>query len=195
MGTMRSPTKRQTRFVDEYMVDLNATRAAIRAGYSVETAYSIGHELLKKPEVAAAIAARQAERASRTSITADRVLQELARIGFADIRDIVRWTAGDGISSPELTVIDSSSLCADDAAAISEVSQAKDGSIRVKLHDKRAALVDIGRHLGMFVDRHELAGKGGAALVPKEAVSPRQLAKELMFMVRRAALEDADPGA
>lgn len=74
---MSGLNEKQQRFVDEYLVDLNATQAAIRAGYSKKTAYQQGHELLKHPEVEQAISAAKAERAERTEITKDMVVQEL----------------------------------------------------------------------------------------------------------------------
>ncbi len=67
-------TPKQTCFVQEYLIDLNATQAAIRAGYSEKTAYSVGHENLKKPEVAAAIQAAQTALSERLEITVDRVV-------------------------------------------------------------------------------------------------------------------------
>ncbi len=79
--TPRKLTGKQSRFVAEYLVDLNASAAARRAGYSESTAYAIGFELLKKPEIASAIAAAQQERANRTEITADLVLSDILRIG------------------------------------------------------------------------------------------------------------------
>ena len=71
---MKKLTAKQQRFVAEYLIDLNATQAAIRAGYSEKTAYSIGQENLTKPEIAAAVAAAQAERSERTEVTQDYVL-------------------------------------------------------------------------------------------------------------------------
>ena len=81
-------TDKQQRFVDEYLVDLNATKAAIRAGYSPGTAGAIGHENLKKPEIVTAIADARAEMQKRTHITADRVVMELGLIAFADAREL-----------------------------------------------------------------------------------------------------------
>jgi phage terminase small subunit len=139
---------------------LNATQAAIRAGYSEATAYSQGQRLLKNVEVAAFIESAMAERAERTEITADRVLRELALIGFANMADYM--SAGpDG--DPFL---DFSGLTRDQAAALAEVTveDFKDGRgedarevrrIKFKLADKKGALVDIGRHLGMFKDKVE----------------------------------------
>ena len=75
---------RQLQFCREYIVDLNGTKAAIRAGYSERTAAAIAHENLRKPEIRAEIERLAANRATRLEITADRVLEELARIAFAD---------------------------------------------------------------------------------------------------------------
>ena len=78
-------TKKQKRFVEEYLIDLNATQAAIRAGYSPATAKEIGCENLTKPNISEAIAKAMAERSRRTGVNQDRVLQELAKIAFAKI--------------------------------------------------------------------------------------------------------------
>jgi len=170
---------KQQRFVDEYLIDLNATQAAIRAGYSAKTANEQGARLLANVSVSAAITAAQARRAKRTEITQDRVLAELAKIGFADMRKLLRWTgnlpkmdleeaeeSGDvSISVANfIQLFDSDDLDDDIAACISEISQTKDGALKVKLHDKRAALEAIGRHLGMFKDRVEHTGKDGGPI-------------------------------
>ena len=73
-------TPKQERFVEEYLVDLNATQAAVRAGYSEKTAQMIGSENLSKPMIAAAVAAAQAERSERTEITQDYVLSEIVQV-------------------------------------------------------------------------------------------------------------------
>ena len=87
-------TDKQQRFVEEYMVDLNATQAAIRAGYSLETAEQIGYQLLQKTSVLKAISqARQAQQA-RTAITADKVLMEIANVALADARELVEVKTG-----------------------------------------------------------------------------------------------------
>lgn len=167
-------TNKQRRFVDEYLVDLNATQAAIRAGYSQKTAGQIGDENLKKPQIAAAIQEAQAKRSERTEITQDMVLRELAKIGFSDIRKIVRWgktelrvadAESDGASEVYhgLALVGVDDIDDDTAAAISEISEGREG-LKVKLHDKKGALVDIGRHLGMFKDRVEHSGPGGGPI-------------------------------
>ena len=144
-------TKKQKRFVEEYLIDLNATQAAIRAGYSPHTAKDIGCENLAKPNIAAAISQAMAERSRRTGINQDRVLQELARIGFAKITDVV---------DPETAEI-RTDASDDDLACIQSIKIKPNefGTEReVKLYDKKAALVDLGKHLGLFKDNVELSG-------------------------------------
>ncbi|MCB8881691.1 terminase small subunit [Acidisoma cellulosilytica] len=134
------------RFVDEYLVDLSPSRASIRAGYSAKTAPQIGQNLIKRPDVKAAIAEAMAHRAKRTHISQDRVLRELARIAFADIRDTVEW------SSSGISIRDSWDISDDAAAAISEVSETRTGKevrTSVKLRDKMGALAVLSKHLGI----------------------------------------------
>lgn len=172
-------TPKQQRFVEEYLIDLNATQAAIRAGYAASGARTEGARLLADADIAAAVDQAMAERSMRTNITQDRVLRELARIGFVDIRKVVTWTNGAaGFDEQEaedtgevrisianfVMLTPSDQIDPETAAAISEVSQTKDGALKVKMHDKRGALVDIGRHLGMFKDRVEVTGKDGGAI-------------------------------
>lgn len=90
----RGLTPKQQRFVEEYLIDLNATQAAIRAGYSVRTARSIGDENLSKPDIATAIAAAKAERSKRTKITADQIVQQLSDIVTSDLNELVQYRRG-----------------------------------------------------------------------------------------------------
>lgn len=143
-------TKKQKLFVEEYLVDLNATQAAIRAGYSPETAGSIGSENLKKPEIRARIDKAMAERSKRTGISQDRVLLELAKIGFANIKDVVDPKTAEVLPNAK----------EEDLACIQSI-KVKPGEFgterEVKMYDKKGALVDIGRHLGMFKDKVEVS--------------------------------------
>lgn len=82
-------TAKQQRFVDEYLIDLNATQAAIRASYSKKTARQIADQNLSKLDIKAAIEKRMQSRSDRTGITQDKVLRKLAKIGFSDIRKVV----------------------------------------------------------------------------------------------------------
>ncbi len=140
-------TPRQRRFVEEYLVDLNATAAAKRAGYTARSAKDHGYRLLKNPAVAAAVAKAQAKRAARTRVSADRVVTELAKVAFGDPRRLLSW-GPDGV-----VLRDSSELTEAEAALVSEVSEtrtAAGGTRKVKLHCKLSALNALGKHLGLF---------------------------------------------
>jgi Terminase small subunit len=91
---------RQEHFVEEYLVDLNATQAALRAGYSPKTAEAQGSRLLSHVKVQRAITARMAERSKRTEVAADRALLEIARIAFSDLRRLFHEDGRDGQSRP-----------------------------------------------------------------------------------------------
>ena len=141
-------TAKQERFVAEYLIDLNATQAAIRAGYSEKTARSAGQRALTIVDVADAIAEAKAKRDKRTQVTQDRVIAELAKLGFYDIRKAVKWGAkpeasDDGIYPVELVASDE--IDDDTAAAVSEVSLTAQG-VKIKMADKRAALEALLRH-------------------------------------------------
>lgn len=140
-------TPQEARFVDEYLIDLSAKQAAIRAGYSPRTAHSQGSRLTKKREIADAISVAQAERSRRTGISADRVLREYARIAFARTADIVSWDAAGNV-----TLRASEDLSEDDAAAVAEVVQTPTPhglKLSVKLHSKDGALRALSAHLGI----------------------------------------------
>lgn len=162
---MAGLTAKQQMFVQEYLVDLNATQAAIRAGYSKKTAAFIGAENLKKPKIAAHVEAAMAERSLRTEITADNVLKELAKIGFADIRRL--FTPG-GNLIPVSDLDDEAAACLASIEITSRKVRGGDDDeheevSKVKLWDKRAALVDLGRHLKLFTDKVEHSVDDGLA--------------------------------
>lgn len=178
-----SLTPKQARFVEEFVVDLNATQAAIRAGYSAKTAADIGRQLLRKTPVARAISERQRAISERIGVTAERVVEELAKIGFANMSDYMK-VGEDG--DPYL---DFSGLTRDQAAALSEVTveDFKDGRgedardvrrIKFKLHDKRAALVDLGKHLGMFKEKVEVSGPDGGPIQTEATFDLESLSDE-----------------
>ena len=164
-------TDLQKKFIKEYLIDLNITAAALRAGYSEKTAYSIGQETFNKPHIQAAIQKEMNKRARRTEITADKVLEEYAKLGFSDVTDYLQVVTerilvghdketGEPISDISQFVLmkDTKDIPPEKLAAISEVKQHKDGSISFKLHDKRGALDSIAKHLGMFVEKKEITG-------------------------------------
>ncbi len=145
-------TKKQKRFIEEYLIDLNATQAAIRAGYSPDTAKSIGSENLTKPDIKAQIARAMAERSRRTGVNADRVVMELAKIAFVNANDVI---------DTETATLRPDAL-PEDTAAIQSVKVktfGEDGLEReIKMADKLKALELLGKHLGMFRDKLEVSG-------------------------------------
>ncbi len=158
MTATRKLTPKQAAFVDEHAVDMNATQAAIRAGYSKRTAKEQATRLLSNVHVAAAIAEGRAARSERVGITADRVLQELARVAFFDIRKAL---------NPDGTMKPLSELDDDTAAAIAgiDLSEIRDGEgtpigvlKKIKIADKLAALDKLARNLGLLQDKLKISG-------------------------------------
>lgn len=153
---MKELSPKQERFCEEYLIDLNGTQAAIRAGYSKKTANEQAARLLANVSIASKIDELRAAQSKRTLITADRVLTELAKIAFSDMRKFSKWGPS-GVS-----LIDSESLSDEDASCIAEVSETTSesgGSIKFKIHDKKAALELLGKHLKLFTDKVEHSGK------------------------------------
>lgn len=142
-------TPKQAMFVQEYLVDFNATAAAVRAGYSKKTANRIASENLSKPDIQTAIQAAILERSQRIEITQDRVIRELAKVAFADGTTYARVVGGG--SRVELT--DTDQLTEDQRGAISCIKDGKYG-IEVNTYDKVRALELLGKHLGVFDSRN-----------------------------------------
>lgn len=147
---------RQQRFVDEYLVDLNGHQAAVRAGYSPKTARVIAATLLTKPNITAAIAKGQAERAERTHVTQDQVLYELALLNASDVRHYRITDTGD------LTLAEGAPPLAYRAVSSvkKKVRQTVDGDMtietEIRLWDKVGALRLTAQHLGMLTDKLEI---------------------------------------
>lgn len=155
--TDRKLNDREILFVQEYPVDLNATQAAGRAGYSLKTAGSQGARLLKRVEIQKAITVAFNARAVRTEISQDMVLRELALLAFSDMGVYATW------GPTGVTLKASDELPAEASRAVAEVSEhvTESGStMKFKLHDKRGSLELLMRHLGMLVERslHEFTG-------------------------------------
>lgn len=147
-------TEKQKRFADEYLIDLNATRAYKVAYPNVKkdtVAATNGGRLLRNAEIKEYIEKRIKERERRTEITQDMVLKELAAIAFTDITEIVNTDGEEVYIKPTATLSDMKKK------AISSIKQTKDG-IEIKFHDKEKALEMLGRHLGMFKDKVEVSG-------------------------------------
>ena len=147
-------TEKQKIFADEYLIDLNATRAYKVAYPNVkkdETAAQAGSRMLRNVKVEAYIKKRMQDRQKRTEITQDMVLQELAAIAFANATDFAKIING------RVILTNTADLSKEQAKAIAGIKRGKNG-IELKLNDKEKALELLGRHLGMFKDRLEVSG-------------------------------------
>ncbi len=140
------------RFVQKYLVDLNGTQAAIRAGYSEKTAKIQASQLLTYLNVSQAIEAGHDRLAELVKVRQYEVVREFRRIGFADIRDFSKWGPG-GVK-----LTDSEALTPEQTACVAEVSEQITESsrhVKFKLHNKIDALNSLAKHLGMFPTRVE----------------------------------------
>lgn len=166
-------TNKQQRFVDEYLIDLNSTQAAIRAGYSAKNADKIGPELLGNTRVSEAIQAAMKERSDRVKMTQDDVLKELSIIAKTDMRD---YAASDGKGRIIIKAFDAMPPSATKAIkkikqtvtilseSVDEDTGATETVLKVQteleLHDKIRANELVGKHLGMFQEKKPPEGGG-----------------------------------
>jgi len=149
MAEKTTLTTKQKAFCEEYLINLNATQAAIRAGYSKKTANTDGPRLLVNARIQEHIQKLMDKRSARTEIKADNVLRELAKLAFSNIRDFVTFGPDEELTEDQM-------------ACISEVSETKTkdgGTKRFKLHDKTKNLELLGRHLGLFNDKLDVNHK------------------------------------
>lgn len=148
----RKLTDRQQQFVDEYLIDLNATQAAIRAGYSVKTAQEQSSRLLSNVMVQKAIAEKMAERSRRTGVNQDRVVLELAKIAFVKLTDIIdeKGKIKDTATEDDLACLEGYKYKYSDTDTGYSVER------EVKLSSKMKALELLGKHLGMWNDKVDL---------------------------------------
>lgn len=147
---------KQERFCQEYIIDLNATQAAIRSGYSKKTAYSIAERLLRNVEIQERLRELQNSRQQRTEITADMVVSELAKIAFFDIRKIFDDN-GNLISPTQLDDSTASAISSIKSRIEKQSGEADDWAEvkEYKANDKLRALDMLGKHLGMFDKKEE----------------------------------------
>lgn len=149
MGKLRSD--RQEQFCQEYLVDLNATQAYLRTGYTPKNVSQCASMLLSRPHVRARVDELLAQRAARTGVNQDRVIRELARIAFLDPTELADINKG--------TILDDTTE--DDRAAIAsvKVKSGEDYTEReIRFADKLKALELLGKHLGMFTDKVDITG-------------------------------------
>ena len=169
-------------YVSRGMNGTKAYRAVYPSIKSDDVAGAAAARLLGNVRVQARIAEIMRAGAERAEVTVEQVVRELKLIGFSDIRKVVSWRnelvtrtekGDDGepvmVLMPRVTIVDADKISDEAAAAVAEVSQTVNGALRVKLHDKHAALVSIGKHLGMFVDRVQIQERKQISAEPMSA--------------------------
>ncbi len=185
-------TPKQQLFVQEYLKDLNATAAARRAGYAETTANRKAPNWVCKsrvnspyPEIWDAVQAAMDERSKRTEIEVDDVLREIAKLAFSDIRDLftdegylrnikdLPDSIAAAVSAVEVVTRPGAEVDADGNREVENVH-------KIRLWDKRGSLEMLGKHLRMFVERHEHTGKDGEPL----EMSTTELARRIAFLLR-----------
>ena len=177
-------TPLEARFVDEIFLDWNQAAAYRRAGGSPTSARQCAHDLMKKPEVLAAIQKRREELREEVGIRQQRVLEEIAALAFSDLRRVMTW-GEDGVQLKASDELDDAA-----AAAISEIRQTAHGIV-VKLHSKGDAIQKLGQNLGMFVERSFNFDIDWHSL-PEEALE-RIMAGENPFTVLVSLLQSRQP--
>ncbi len=159
-GKKQGLTAKQKRFVLEYLIDMNGTAAAIRAGFSARTAKEIAYRLLRKPQVHQELSVQMAKVSERLEMRIDDVVREYVKIARTNITDFLTF-GPDGVDLKA-----SSERTPEQLAAIAEVKMfiGAEGrkSVSLKLHSKTEALQALGKHLGMFVERHDVRVDGKA---------------------------------
>lgn len=193
-------TPKQEAFCLAYVETGNASEAYRRAydasrmkdgTIRVKACEVMAHELVE-----ARIAELRQRAMDRHDVTVDRIVQELAKLAFANMLDYIQ------IQSDGTAYVDFSKLSREQAAAIGEIvteeyseGRGEDARpvkrVKFKLLDKRGALVDLGKHLGMFTDKHEHTGKDGAPLVP-ELPENRDLARVILSILSQAQIAKED---
>lgn len=148
-------TKKQKRFAEEYLIDLNATQAAIRAGYSPDTAQEQGSRLLSNVMVSKEIKKAMAERSRRTGINQDRIIRELAKIALVNPGQVIDAQTAkirEDAEEEDLAAVQSVKV----KKSYSETGEMTEREIRMA--DKVRALELLGRHLGMWNDKLQVTG-------------------------------------
>jgi len=180
MTAKRKLTAKQERFIEEYLVDMNATQAAIRAGYSEKTANRMGPENLSKPVISEAVQRARAELSEKTQITQERVLEEEACIAFANLADLFDGS-GKLVNPKELP------FKLQKALSSIQVIDLPDGTRKYKytLWHKGRALERVSKHLGMYIERKEVTGKDGGPIEHGSSVKGLMNLKALEDAIKR----------
>ena len=155
-------TRKQERFIEEYLVDLCATQAAIRAGYSPKSANKIASENMAKPDIRARIDQAMAELSRRTGVNQERVIRELAKAAFVNAADLVDFETGKLL--PQASATDTAVIA---SVKVKTIPTADGLGVdrEIRMADKLKALELLGKHFGMFTDNVRLSGEVGVQII------------------------------
>ena len=195
------PNPRHELFAQEIAKGATQRAAYRAAGYegTDESVDANAARLIGDDKVASRVTELQEAAARATGVTMEAVVSELSKIAFVDIRKAVRWGRSpldtkaeesdpNGLNIYPVELVPSSEMDADTAVAVSEVSLTQTG-VKIKMHDKRAALVDLGKYLGLFKDRVEHTGKDGEPIKTQDVTDPKDLARRTAFLLALGAKE------
>lgn len=184
----RELSEQERRFADQYMIDLNATQAAIRAGYSPDSAHVTGSRVLNRARVQEYLEKRKADRRKRLEVSQDRVVKEYAVIAFANLASLI------DLNTMSLSILDWENLDPIEKAAVQEVSvyPTENGDrVKIKLYDKLKALSKLADHLGIADRGFRLKGADGGPLRVSE-MTDREIIEEARRLQALAAEEEVE---
>lgn len=187
-------TPKERRFVDEYLIDLNATQAAARAGYNPRRAKQTGYELLRRPRVAEAITKAATQRSERVRAKADDVLRELEAVGMSRITDWLSWEQDDKGGIKNLRVKSSAMLAPEAIASIKKIRVRADGSVDLDTHSKDTALGLLAKHHGLVNDHVILVKVQSTVEQILDAVEPRMSPEAYAELVTAIGAAMGQPG-
>jgi phage terminase small subunit len=179
---------RYNRLLEEWVTSGSLAEALRRAGYRPERVVATGQRIKKNhPEILEEVRRRRVALSKKIELNQEAVVLELARLAFADIGRIVAWEDG------KPTIFDSDVIDADTMAAIQEISTNADGQIKIKMYDKRGALVDLGKFMGLGGNEGahlaallaRLAGASDGEVLEAQRMDGRETARRVALLLRK----------
>jgi phage terminase small subunit len=177
-------TDKEHLFVQEYLIDLNASQAAMRTGcYSTDGAARVaGHNFRRKPAVQEAISKAIA---ARGDATRSRIIEEISRLAFSNVADVME------IKDGHLVVRDHADLDRDTLSTVASIEEHINdkgySTLRIKQHDRLAALTLLARISGMLINRQEISGPGGGPVEVEHTDYRERITRRLDEMAKRVA--------
>jgi len=187
-------TPKEMRFVEEYLIDLNASHAAVRAGYPKRSAKQRGYELLQRPRVAAALTKAATERSQRVRAKADDVLRHLEALALSEATDWLSWDVDDDGKIKNVRVKASAMLAPETKPSIKKVRVRADGSVDLETHSKDAPLALLAKHHGLVNDHVVLVKVQSTVEQILDAVEPRMSPEAYAELVTAIGAAMGQPG-